>query len=374
MKKSLKFIFLFIFVVTLSACLNLSESDSNNNGNNAKNTIPIENIFSTSSNYAIVKGNNNKIYVIDKDNHTSGIIENSNYLIFQVNDNGYVYAFSNGISEIFDKEGISLYKSNDDVKYIYGISSDNYIIRKNKDKYEVINMNGNIVYSNLPFETDPVYVGGNYFITNNILFNIKSGKSKEFNLNIDVEKYVVNEHSDYIKKYKEIDDDIVVLDNKYLIMKNLSIRLFDFNKCIPINELCYLNIDDNKIYTYDNYPLRKIEINKQIKAFYSNNDRYYVGTEDGYYYVFDKSFNEVITPIKLGSKIRVINEYGIFANKDTASRKTSLYDFQGELKKDFNDYYLYDVQDFLAKSFIDGVSNDTPIININTFNEFIVYR
>ena len=167
---------------------------------------------------------------------------------------------------------------------------------------------------------------------------------------------------------------MVILDNKLLIKADMSIIKFNANKNIPINNLYYLNTDNNKIYSYENYFLKKVNIDRKIKTIFFNKDTYYVGTEDGYFYILDKSLNEKTTPLKLGNQVRLINKYGVFVNKESINRKTALYDFQGELIKDFDDYYLYDIQDFVSKSFIDGVSNNTPIFNLTNNKEFIIYE
>ncbi len=375
--KIYKYLLVFFLVIFLTSCGISSNSSSNEKEieKKDKRTVEINKIISTSDDYALIKGNDNNIYLIDNNDNSYGLIESdSRFSLYQVNNNGYIYTSSNDESKVLDKYGKLIFSSNNDTYYIYGISSDNYIIRKNKNDYEVIDMSGKVIHKNLKFETYPIYIGGNYFISNNKLFNIKSGAIKDIKVSINLDNYFNYLKDNYMKKYKEIGTDTLLFENKYLIEENMSVKIIDYNKIMPVSDLLYLNIKDNKLYFYGNFLVKKLNIIGQVKTLYFDEEKYYVGTDDGFYYIFDKAFNEVITPIKLGNKIKLINKYGVFVNKESTNRKTALYDFQGELKKDFGDYYLYDYQDFVAKSFIDGVTDDTPCFNINTFNEIKLYN
>ena len=376
MKRSITIIVLILFLV-------LSSSSCMKNDNTIKETkqdkdtytnLKVEKVYSTSKNYAIVEAQN-KIFIVNNDGLISGKIETKdNNYIYQINDNGYVYAQSKDNTIIFNKEGKSIYTNDNNEEYIYGISPDNYIIRKKESKYEVVDMENKLIHNNINFDSNPLYLGGNYYIYGNNLYNIKTGKSKKIEFEIDLKKFTLNEKKDYTNNYKLINDEMVILDNKLLIKADMSIIKFNANKNIPINNLYYLNTDNNKIYSYENYFLKKVNIDRKIKTIFFNKDTYYVGTEDGYFYILDKSLNEKTTPLKLGNQVRLINKYGVFVNKESINRKTALYDFQGELIKDFDDYYLYDIQDFVSKSFIDGVSNNTPIFNLTNNKEFIIYE
>ena len=375
MKRSITIIVLILFLVLSSSCMKNDNTIKETKQNKDIYTnLKVEKVYSTSKNYAIVEAQN-KIFIVNNDGLISGKIETKdNNYIYQINDNGYVYAQSKDNTIIFNKEGKSIYTNDNNEEYIYGISPDNYIIRKKESKYEVVDMENKLIHNNINFDSNPLYLGGNYYIYGNNLYNIKTGKSKKIEFEIDLKKFTLNEKKDYTNNYKLINDEMVILDNKLLIKADMSIIKFNANKNIPINNLYYLNTDNNKIYSYENYFLKKVNIDRKIKTIFFNKDTYYVGTEDGYFYILDKSLNEKTTPLKLGNQVRLINKYGVFVNKESINRKTALYDFQGELIKDFDDYYLYDIQDFVSKSFIDGVSNNTPIFNLTNNKEFIIYE
>lgn len=375
MKKNITIVALILFSILLSSCMKEESNNTIKETKQNKNTnLKVEKVYSTSKNYAIVEAQN-KIFIVNKDGLISGTIESkANNYAYQINDDGYVFLKTKDTSIILNKEGNTIYKSNDDNEYIYGISPDNYIIRKKESKYEVVDMDNKLIHNNINFDSNPVYLGGNYFIYDNNLYNIKTGKLKKIDFEIDLKKFDINEKKDYTNNFKLITDDMIILDNKILIKSDMSSIKFNSNKNIPINDLYYLNTENNKIYSYENYFLKKINIDRKIKTIFFKKDAYYLGTDDGYFYVLDKALNEKITPLKLGNQIRLINEYGVFTNKESTKRKTALYDFQGELIKDFDDYYLYDIQDFVSKSFIDGVSNNTPIFNLTNNKEFIIYE
>ena len=352
--------------------------------------IKIKKLIATSNNFAIVSDIGNDIFIINSDNTLEGVIENNNdSSIYQINNSGYVYQSINGSDYIYNKNGKKLFNTDNDIKYYYGISDNNYLIRRvrsNKNNlkeeysYEVIDINNKIIINDLKKElgikvkgpVSVVYLGGNFYVisskTQDYLYNIKTNKSVPVNnLNYLDCSTKLTDNNSYEKCYESYENMVRINNNKTLIKDDLTIiNLSKYD--VLIDDNYYYSDSDKAIKKYDGTVVKNMNIYQVIDALKKDNS-YYLATSNGLI-KFDKNFNEIGEIIKLGKSIKKLTQYGIVVNKDTIKRESIIYDYNFKVIKDLNNLYLYDIQDFIAKVFIDGENNNLLPFNIK-LNETI---
>jgi len=392
------FIFFLIFIFIITGC-NESEKEENDTENVEKvlkeyeeeqkeelniEDIKVKSLIATSKKYAIVKDDNNEVFIINSDNILEGIIENSNdSSVYQINDNGYVYQNINGSEYIYNKSGKKIFSTENDTKYYYGIAENNYLIRRvNSNKnalkeeysYEVIDVNNKTIIDDLKKEIgikekgpiSIIYLGGNiYVITSKeqeYLYNIKTNKSiavEELNYSECSSK--ITETNNYEKCYENIDNMIRINNKKTLIKDDLSIiNLSKYD--ILIDDNYYYSESEKRVKGFDGTVIKDMSIYPLVDAIKIDN-LYYLATTKGLM-TLDKNFNEVGEIKQLGKSIKKLTEYGIIVNKNTDKRASIIYDYDMKVKKDLDNLYLYDVQDFVSKVFIDGEDNNLLPFNI----------
>lgn len=346
--------------------------------------IVINKLINTSKNYAIVSDQNNDVFIINSDNKLEGKINNNNdSTVYQINDNGYVYQNINSTDYIYNKSGNVILNSDNDIKYYYGISKDNYLIRRVKNSknslkeefsYEVVDINNKIIINDLKKELglkekgpiSIIYLGGNiYVITSKdqeYLYNIKNNKSIIIdNLDYTSCSSKISQTNNYEKCYEDILNMIRINNKKTLIKDDLSIiNLSKYD--IIIDENYYYSDSDKLIKKYDGTIVKDMSMNNVNDAI-KIGEKYYIATTNGLT-VFDKDFKESSEIKRLGKSIKKLTEYGIIVNKDVDKRESAIYDYELKMIKDLDNLYLYDIQDFVSKAFIDGEDNKLLPFNI----------
>ena len=191
--------------------------------------VKINKLLAISKNYAVVSDIDNDIYIINSDNKLEGTIDNNNdSSIYQINDNGYVYQSINGNDYIYNKNGKKILSTDNDTKYYYGISKNNYLIRRVKSNkntlkeeysYEVVDINNKVIINDLKKELkinekgpiSIIYLGGNIYVVTSkdkdYLYNIKTNKSVSINnLNYLECSNKLNDNKNYEKCFKDYDN------------------------------------------------------------------------------------------------------------------------------------------------------------------------
>lgn len=348
--------------------------------------LKINKLLAISKNYAVVSDTDNDIYIINSDNKLEGIIENNNdSSIYQINDSGYVYQSINGKDYVYDKNGKIVLSEQNDEKYFYGISKNNYLIRRVKNSknslkeeysYEVVDIDNKVIISDLKKEIgikekgaiSVVYLGGNIYVVTSknkeYLYNIKTNKNKSIeNLNyVDCSNKIADTNN-YEKCYDEIENMIRIDNNKIVIKEDLSvIKLSKYD--ILLDDNYYYSDSDNVIKKYDGTVIKNMNTYKVTDALKKDN-LYYLATNKGIV-ALDKDLKEINEAKKLGKSIKKLTKYGIIVNKNSERRESIIYDYNLNIIKDLDNLYLYDIEDFVAKVFIDGEKNDLLPFNIKT--------
>ena len=351
--------------------------------------VKINKLLAISKNYAVVSDIDNDIYIINSDNKLEGTIDNNNdSSIYQINDNGYVYQSINGNDYIYNKNGKKILSTDNDTKYYYGISKNNYLIRRVKSNkntlkeeysYEVVDINNKVIINDLKKELkinekgpiSIIYLGGNIYVVTSkdkdYLYNIKTNKSVSINnLNYLECSNKLNDNKNYEKCFKDYDNMIRINNGKILIKDDLSI--INISKYdIILDDNYYYSDGDKAIKKYDGTVVKDLTIYEVLDVLKKDN-LYYIATNKGLI-TFDKDFKEVGQITKLGKSIKKLTEYGIIVNKDTDKRESIIYDYNLNIVKDLDNLYLYDIEDFIAKVFIDGENNNLLPFNIKIKNQ-----
>ena len=406
-KKILGFGVIAVLIVMLFALTGCGNNDSDTNTNKQDNVvtdekeiskeererIEVKKVYATSENYAVVAGEDLKIYIIDKEGIAQGTVENAlstNH--FMINKDGYISQVTNNDSKILDKSGKVLFESSGTEFYKYGITPDGYLLKRitessfesgSSQKWLVIDVNGNIIHElsediskQMQTGYGLMYLGGNIFCKQGLdgryyLLNAKTGEMKATDYS-DFNRFKLTEDKNYVKYSMEINDNMIVVNESLLIKEDLT--CVEFKNKIAINEKYYYDQDAKSICNYDGTVVKEITEGNGIANIYYGDDKYYVSSGTAYYYVMNNNFEQIEEPVKLGKGVSGINKYGIIVKKDVTTRQSALYDFEGNLLYDFNNYYAYDPQDFVARTFIDSVSNDTMPVNLNTGEVLTIYK
>jgi len=404
MNKKILLILLIVFcTLTITGCGNTNSNNDldNEKGENKENKtkqmekVEVNSILATSENYAVVLGKDGITYVINDNGIVEGNIPSTAALAYQINDNGYVFQIGESYKKIYDKSGKELIVSKSSESYYYGISPDNYLIRSVKQDdfengtsyiYQVVDIDGKVIKDNIrkDLESDAngsfsvTYLGENiYFIKDKdtpYLYNIKTGKYNKIEYG-DVEYSSCtpkNSNNNWIKCYSKINQDSIRINNA-IIKEDLNVLKVDTYD-IAIDNNYYYKDKDKSIYSYNGEKIKELTSGDGLKSVLFKDNKYYVSSGTYYYYVMNKSFEQEKEPIKLGKSVKAVTKYGIIVNKDSSTRQSALYDFDGKLIKDFNDLYLYDPQDFIAKTFIDGKDNNTLPVNLKTAETITIYK
>ena len=399
-KKLLSFLFIGVLILGLTGCggnnnKNIGKSDNKKGQNAQKEKIEVNSVLATSENYAVVIAKDGTTYVIDKDGNVQGNIPNIASQAYQINDNGYVFQIGESYKKVYDKTGKEIISSKPSESYYYGISPDNYLIRSIKQDdfengssyvFQVVDVNGKVIRENIKKDlgTDPsssfsvTYLGENiYFIEDRdvpYLYNIKTGKHNRIEYK-DIEEGSCepkNDSNNWIKCYSKITPNSIRVKNA-IIKEDLSVLKVDTYD-IAINDNYYYKDEDKSIYSYNGEKIKEISAGEGLKSAIYKDNKYYVSSGTYYYYVVSKSFEQEKEPVKLGRSVREVTKYGILVNKDVSTRQSALYDFDGNLVKDFGELYVYDPQDFIAKTFIDNKDNDTLPVNLKTAETITIYK
>jgi len=306
-KKLLCFLLCVVLVIGLTACGNKnsqtkdgSNTSSSSSGSNKEATseITVTNLYASSSNYAVVKGEDNNKYIIDKEGKMQGkitidivksekkdniTISNNNDKV-KINKNGYIYYSNYGHdkSMIIDKNGKTIYEGTSTISYT-GITDDNYTLRRSETsdyekgtsiKYELIDMEGNVI--------------------------------KE----VDSSSYLDEEESD----------------------------------CITVNEDYCFNSDDSSFYDNNGTKVKEITSGNGLSSVYYEDDKYYACSNTKYCYVMNTSFETIVEPFQteisnigtVGKDCVITYESESF-NDGTYSGSLKhfyLYNFDGKLVED----------------------------------------
>ena len=402
-KKLLSILLMGVLIIGLTGCgkNNTSTSDSNlKNDTKVNKTDNLEkveavSVLATSENYAIVTGKDNETHIIDKDGVSQGTIKNIAAVGHQINNNGYSYVLGESYNKIFDKEGNELFSSKSSESYYFGISPDNYVIKSVKSSdfengnsytFQVVDMKGKMIREDVKKDlgTDAnssfsvTYLGENiYVITdggNDYLYNIKSGKSKKLENN-ELDYYTCKSRKTdgkWMKCYSKITEDMIRVENT-IIKEDLSTIKVDTYD-LTMDSKYYYKSNEKSIYDYEGNKIKEVTSGDGLTAVFAKDNKYYVASGTYYYYVMNNKFEQDKEPVKLGRSVKTITKYGIIVNKDSSKRESALYDFDGKLIKDFNNLYAYDPQDFIAKTFIDGVDNNTLPLNLNKAETIAIYK
>ncbi len=401
-RKVLSIILIGLIIIGLTGCgekNNMSGIDNNHNKQEEKNEqkekIEVNSVLATSENYAVVTGKDGITYVIDKNGIAQGNIANTAAQAYQINDQGYVFQIGDSYKKIYNKTGKELINSKSSESYYYGISPDNYLIRSIKQDdfengssyvFQVVDVNGKVIRENIKKDlgTDAnssfsvTYLGENiYFIKDKdipYLYNIKSGKFNKIEYG-DIEySSCIPKKTDknWIKCYSKITSNSIRIDNA-IIKEDLSVLKVDTYD-IAIDNNYYYKDEDKSVYSYNGDKVKELTSGDGLKSSIFKDNKYYVSSGTYYYYVMNKSFEQEKEPIKLGKSVKEVTKYGIIVNKDSSTRQSALYDFDGKIIKDFNNLYVYDSQDFIANTFIDGKDNDTLPVNLKTAETITIYK
>ncbi len=403
MKKILSILFIGILVVSLTGCgkaiKNSNTMDTNKDQQESKESVEITDVKAVSENYAVVVGDDNSTYIIDKEGNALGTITltNDNVLI---NKDGYIAVKPEvGKVNIYDKTGKELYKTDDKTKFSFFVTESNLLLRRtiessfsgNTSKTEIIDIDGNV-----KFETDIdaklEYIGNDLVadITGNgVKVTINKVYDLKTNSEVDVSQYYSlkenNVHESWFLDLGVKDSNYT--DWKYTNLKQNDILMINGGKSSGINNKneyvvgdsydvllsneYYYSGDKHSICKYDGTIVKDLSEGNgaSIIGYYDN--KYYIESGTGYYYVLDNNFNQILEPVEL--HVYNINKYGIMAT-DSNKSVTTLYDFELKNKKELSYKLKRDTPQYFIAEIENTDNSAKSYFNLNTQEKLVVYK
>lgn len=355
----------------------LNDNNSNNE-QKQQESITVKEVKAVSENYAVVVGNDNLTYIIDKDGKNQGNIESSSSDKILINNEGYITLRTSGKEQtIFDKTGKVIYEKETGLNYSFGVAENGYLSRttsKNGNiKSELIDIKGNSIKELTEYSSDNYtyeYYGNNIFglckpnvgSTNKesnteYLYNVKTGNIKKIekvNVNINDAVY----HNEWKNIVKNVNDNVLKVNNYYinedLIITNRDQILLNNKYYYDSEKKAICDIEGNSIKDLSEYgSISYIGYYNNVYSIYGN----------GKYTVLNQDFDKKADSIDL--KVYGITKYGLLVSN---SNNTSIYDFDGKKEKDFEDYLNNDVDYFITSS------KSNTYYNLNTKDELVIYK
>ena len=279
-------------------------SDSNNENYVITNVIKSFDTFDTYiTDGAVVQLNNNKdiCYIIDGEGK----------ILYEINDQNIVNAKNINVSYM---NGYICYNNNMGTSYVTDLRTGNKIVEGSKTiecvdvtydgfilqkitneqisgttyQVRIIDKDGNIIWEDSAEKTSNIdTLTDNYVIFDNILINAKTGKTTD--LGVDAGKIGGKVQYNHI-----------IVDNIIYDMNTDEIKL-KFEGKEEIENL----LNENYFYTYSGIynvndgTLEKDLTEGHIKNIYYKNNKYYVISDNGFYYILNDQFEYVYDPTKI---------------------------------------------------------------------------
>ncbi len=374
-------IILIITLIGLAGCRSKEENSANTENSEAKQNesdtqkenqegIVVTNVYAASDKYAVVVADN-KTYIINNNGEKQGTVdfEISEGATITINNNGYVYYGSSYDSNrILDKSGKVIYENNNDTMYNY-ITEDNYTLRtstksdfengESKQK-EIIDMSGNVI-KELEGETSYYYLGGSIWYCDGnekSLYNEKTGDvvvTDNYNI------YYNNLRSyaggfDSNVKYKNIENGGTFINSLYITS---DLKCEDNSNKKYITDEYYYNIEDYSIYKYDGSKVKELTSGKGYENIYFGEDKYYVQSGTGFFYVLDEEFNQIEEPYELG-ELKGTTE--VVGNNCILNKEKEKFT-DGGYEGTWDHFYLYDYKGNLIEDLAEGWNGVSQISN-----------
>ena len=389
---------LIIMLVGLTGCGEQKQQQEENKNQNSSESskepteqIGVKEVKATSKNYAVVKGNDNSQYIVDKQGNVQGTIDNITDLDVIINDNGYVTVYDSSRKTVYDKTGNEIVSGN----FPAEVTNDGWILKSNREsnfssgdsiKYVAVNVDGTEKETSIDSSKYRgwSYLGNDIYSCDDTaaaygqryikaLYNIKTDKFKE------VEKSVYYTQ-DSLKVLNDNINNIITgltvwdftedhnTGKKYTVAINNELELIENGKK-------YLNADgnyygNNAIYNKDGEKIKDLTDGQGVESIIFKNDKYCIVSGTGFYYALDKNFNTVIEPIKPGKITQELTEYGVLVKNENDG--TDLYDLDGKLKESFGTYLESTITNFIAKAY--EPYGNIKYFNLDTGKEFIIYK
>ena len=346
----------------------------------------VKEVKATSKNYAVVKGNDNIQYIVDKEGNVQGTINNVTDSDVIINDNGYVTVYDSSRKTVYDKTGNEIVSGN----FAAGVTDDGWILKSNREsnfsggdsiKYVAVNVDGTEKETSIDsskyyswsylgndiYSCDGTGSYGQRYVT--ALYNIKTDKLKEV------------KHVYYSTDSLAIFDDNIIVgltmtdySEDSVSGKNYKVAInseLEFMKCgiTLLNSNGDYNGGD-AIYNKSGEKIKDLTDGNGVKSIIFKNDKYCIVSMTEFYYVLDKNFNTIKEPVKLGKIIQEVTEYGVLVRNENDG--TDLYDLDGKLKESFGTYLESTITNFIAKAY--EPYGNIKYFNLDTGKEFIIYK
>ena len=366
----LTIILLSAMLVLLTGCgaskVDVEQPTNNENKTASVEEIDVIEVYATSDNYAIVRGNDSNIYIIDNTGKVQGQLESEPFnastdsLKTKITNEGNALVLSsvgsNG-TKIYDKSGNLIFEKTSSESYDE-LSDNNYTIKSTKTSdfesgstttREIVDLQGN-VKKKIEGTDSYTYVGGH-------IWSISNGHSF---YNDDTDKSFNND-TDLSYNFRNGDEKIYSLSDGGVYIKNTAIILgsgkittnnenFKLSDIIAIDEDYYYNKEDKTVYKWDGTKVKELSSGDGATVIEKIDDKYYVKSGTGYYYTLDEKFESQSEPFKIESeknlrtltfgKDTIIVEQNVSFEKGGYSGTWDhvyIYDFEGNLKQDLDE-------------------------------------
>ena len=341
-----------------------------NNSENKNNGIDVLEMYATSSQYAVVLGNDTNYYIINKNGKIEGQLNVSSLSdssgVKITNEGNVLINIENEGTKIYDKNGNVIFEKTSNETYST-LTDYNYTIKKSKTSdfesgstwtSEIVDLKGQTI-KKLNNGDSYTYLGGHIWVVSDNegykLYNDKTDKSvnyaNAYNLSNET-SYNVNKSDDksyclsgggvYYKKSAIILEDLTVIDRESNSM--------DFSNVIVVDENYYYNKEDKTIYKWDGTKVKEVSSGDGLLNIEYIDGKYFVRSGTGYYYTMDDNFESTSEPFKIESeknlralamaKNSIIVEEQVSMNQGGYSGTWDhvyVYDYSGNLKEDLGE-------------------------------------
>lgn len=385
---------LIIMLVGLTGCGEQKQQQEENKNQNSSESskepteqIGVKEVKATSKNYAVVKGNDNSQYIVDKQGNVQGTIDNITDLDVIINDNGYVTVYDSSRKTVYDKTGNEIVSGN----FAAGVTDDGWILKSNREsnfsggdsiKYVAVNVDGTEKETSIDsskyyswsylgndiYSCDGTGSYGQRYVT--ALYNIKTDKLKEVK-NVYYSKDSLAIFDDNILVGFTMTDysEDAVSGKNYKVAINNELEFMKYSKTFLNADGDYC--DGTAIYNKDGKEIKDLTDGNGVKSIIFKNDKYCIASMTEFYYVLDKNINTIKEPVKLGKIIQEVTEYGVLARNENDG--TDLYDLDGNLKESFGTYLASgDITNFIAKAY--EPYGNIKYFSLDTGKEFVIYK
>lgn len=361
---------LFAMLVLLTGCgaskVDVEQPTNNENKTATTEEIDVIEVYATSDNYAIVRGNDSNIYIIDNTGKVQGQLDSEPFnastdsLKTRITNEGNALVLSsigsNG-TKIYDKSGNVILEKTSSESYDE-LSDDDYTIKSTKTSdfesgntttREIVDLQGN-VKKKIEGTDSYTYVGGHIWSVSNGRSFYNDDTDKSFNNDTDLS---YNFRTEDEKTYP-LSDGGVYIKNTAIILGSGEVKTnnenFKLSDIIAIDEDYYYNKEDKTVYKWDGTKVKELSSGDGAIVIEKIDDKYYVKSGTGYYYTLDEKFESQSEPFKIESeknlrtltfgKDTIIVEQNVsFENGGYSGTwdHVYIYDFEGNLKQDLDE-------------------------------------